>query len=117
MIECGLDDTRDYAFDVLQHLGDVKPYQRVDFRALVQFAETASTASDIALDLTVLSHGYFSPEIGAILGPSATTDYSPWTNMIRSWSLDFLHKIRAACSEETLRIVGLNSTAIEVPTT
>jgi hypothetical protein len=81
MIECDLDDTRDYAFDVFQHLADVKPFQRVDFRALVQFAETAAIASDVALDMTVLSHGYFSPEIGARLGPNATADYSPWSNM------------------------------------
>jgi 7-cyano-7-deazaguanine synthase in queuosine biosynthesis len=115
MIECGLDDAKDYAFDVFQDLGNIKDYQRVGFRALVQFAETAAVASDMALDMTVLSHGYFSPEVGALLGPYATTDYSPWTTMIRSWSKDFLRKVQTACSAETLRIVGRSSTKIKVP--
>jgi hypothetical protein len=101
---------------VFQHIADVKPYQRVDFRALVQFAEITASASDLALDMTVLSHGYFPPEVGARLGPHATADYTPWSKMIRGWSLDFLRKMRVACSTETLGMVGLNSTGTEVPT-
>jgi 7-cyano-7-deazaguanine synthase in queuosine biosynthesis len=116
MLERGLDDPQQYAFDVFQHLGDLKDYQRVDFRALVRFAETAAAASEIELDMTVLSHGYFPPEIGARLGPHPTPDYSPWAKMIRAWSQDFLRKMRAACSAGTLGIVGLNATAVEVTT-
>lgn len=115
MIECGLDDSKHYAFDVFQHLGDVKPYQRVDFRGLIQFAQRAVAANPMKLEMTVLSHGYFSPEVGARLGPSPAADYSPWASMIRSWSQDFLRKMRTACTSETRGMVGLNA-AIEVPT-
>jgi hypothetical protein len=115
MIEAGLDKGIDeYAFDAFLHLQDLKDYQKVDFRALVRFAERHATASEIDLEMTVLAHGYFSPDVGARLGPAATTDYSPWTTMLRSWSQDFLRKMRAACSPQTLGIVGLNPAAIEV---
>lgn len=117
MIECGLDEPHHYAFDVFQHLADVKPYQRVDFRGLIQFAERAVTATEMELDMTVLSHGHFPPEVGARLGPHATADYAPWAKMIRSWSQDFLRKMRTACSSQTRAMVGLSATAIKVPTT
>jgi hypothetical protein len=68
------------------------------------------------LDMTVLSHGYFSPGVGARLGPHATADYTPWANMTRSWAEDFLRKMRTACSSGTRGMVGLNA-VIEVPTT
>ncbi len=117
MIEAGLDKGIDeYAFDAFLHLQDLKDYQKVDFRALVRFAERHATASEIDLEMTVLAHGYFSPDVGARLGPAATADYSPWTTMLRSWSQDFLRKMRSACSPETLGIVGLNPAEIEVPT-
>lgn len=116
MIECVLDDSTHYAFDVFQHLGDVKPYQRQDFRGLIQFAQRAVAANPMELDMTVLSHGYFSPEVGVRLGPYGTADYTPWANMIRSWSQDFLRKMRTACSSETRCMVGLNA-MIKVPTT
>jgi 7-cyano-7-deazaguanine synthase in queuosine biosynthesis len=118
MMEAGLDKGIDeYAFDAFLHLQDLKDHQRVDFRALVRFAERHAAASEIDLEMTVLSHGYFPPDAGARLGPAPTSDYSPWTTMLRSWSQDFLRKMRSACSAETLEIVGLNPAAIEVPTT
>lgn len=118
MMEAGLDKgIEEYAFDVFLHLQDLKDYQKIDFRALVRFAERHATASEIDLEMTVLAHGYFPPDVGGRLGPAATTDYSPWTSMLRSWSQDFLWKMRSACSPETLGIVGLNPAAIEVPST
>jgi 7-cyano-7-deazaguanine synthase in queuosine biosynthesis len=117
MIEAGLDKgITEYAFDAFLHLQDMKDYQQVDFRALVRFAERHATASEIDLEMTVLAHGYFPPDIGARLGPASTTDYSPWTMMLRSWSQDFLKKMRATCSPETLAIVDLAPAAIEVST-
>jgi 7-cyano-7-deazaguanine synthase in queuosine biosynthesis len=115
MMEAGLDKgINEYAFDAFLHLQDLKDYQKVDFRALVRFAERLATASEIDLVMTVLAHGYFPPDFGARLGPTPATDYSPWTTMLRSWSQDFLRKMRASCSPETLAIVGLNPAAIEV---
>jgi 7-cyano-7-deazaguanine synthase in queuosine biosynthesis len=109
MMEAGLDKGIDeYAFDTFLHLQDLKDYQQVDFRALVRFARKHATASEIDLEMTVLAHGYFSPDMGERLGPAATKDYSPWTTMLRSWSQDFLRKMRSVCSQETLAIVGLN---------
>jgi 7-cyano-7-deazaguanine synthase in queuosine biosynthesis len=116
MIECGMDNTRDYAFDVFLHLGDVKPYQRLDFRGLIQFANRAVGASPIELEGMVVSHGFFPPEVGARLGPSPAADYTPWADMIRNWSCDFLRKMRTACSSGTRSMVGLNA-EIEVPVT
>ncbi len=115
MMEAGLDNGDEYAFDVFLHLQDLKDYQKIDFRVLVRFAERHATASEIDLEMTVLAHGYFSPDFGARHGPAATTDYSPWTTMLRSWSQDFLRKIRSACSPETLRSVRINPAVIEVP--
>jgi len=117
MIECALDAPQDYAFDVFQGLEDVGPLKRLDFRGLVQFAERAVAASEMKLEVTVVSHGYFPPEVGAKLGPYATADYTPWAKMILSWSQDFLSKMRIACSQKTLGIVGLNTTSNGVPTT
>lgn len=118
MMEAGLDKgIEEYAFDAFLHLQDLKDYQKVDFRALVRFAERHATGSEIDLEMTVLAHGYFPPEVGSRLGPSATSDYSPWTTMLRSWSRDFLQRMRSACSAETLEIVGLNPAAIEAPAT
>ncbi|MEZ6097675.1 MAG: Qat anti-phage system QueC-like protein QatC [Pirellulaceae bacterium] len=116
MIECGLDDPNQYAFDSFTHLRDMKPYQRADFRDLIQFADRAIVASPMDLEMTVLSHGCFSPEVGARIGPYATPDYSPWANMIRSWANDFRLKMQTACSSETRKIVGLTTNNM-VPST
>lgn len=114
MIECGLDDSNQYAFDSFQHLGDMKPYQRADFRGLIQFAERAIAASPMELEMTVLSHGCFSPEVGGRIGPYATTDYSPWADMIQFWARDFRSKMHTACSVTTRAMVGL-ATKTKVP--
>lgn len=110
MIEAGLDETNDYAFDVFQDLRRLKAYQKVDFRGLVAFAKRNAAASEMELELTVLAHGYFPPEVGTLLGPIPAIDYSPWTTMIRSWSQDFIGKMHIACSLETLEIIGLTPT-------
>lgn len=107
MIEAGFDSGSEYAFDTFQDLQDLKDYQRVDFRALVRFAGLHAVASEIDLEMTVLAHGFFPPEVGTRLGPTPALDYSPWTKMLRSWSQDFLQKMSSACSAKTLEIVGL----------
>jgi 7-cyano-7-deazaguanine synthase in queuosine biosynthesis len=114
MIECGLDSADDYGFDVFGHLDDLKDYQKVDFRALVRFAQDKASASEAALEMAVLSQGFFPPELGGRLGPGATADYSPWTTMIRTWSQDFIRKVRAVSSAETLRVVGLSPAPVPV---
>jgi 7-cyano-7-deazaguanine synthase in queuosine biosynthesis len=49
MMECGLDQADDYAFDAFRDLHNLRPHQRVDFRALVQFAQMSVNASEWAL--------------------------------------------------------------------
>jgi hypothetical protein len=118
MIEWGLDDSSQFAFDSFQDLGDMKPHQRADFRGLIQFAERAIAASPMELETTVLSHGCFSPEVGGRIGPYAMTDYSPWADMIQFWARDFRSKMHTRVQSQRERwLDSLRRRSCQVPTT
>lgn len=102
MFEAGLDSARDYAFDVFVDLPTLTATKSEDLKALVPFAQSISTANELALERVVLAHGPFAPEIGLEIGPHETEDYSPWTRMLRNWSDRFLAYVRRTASRQTL---------------
>ena len=107
MIEAGLDVAGEYAFDVFENLPTVGEVQQVDLMALSRFAKRNASASALQLELAVLAHGHFSTELGGQFGPTPARDYSPWSGMIRSWSIDFIQKLQANCSPSTLSMLGI----------
>lgn len=114
MMEADLDAPADYAFDVFTSLAGLSEHTQADFRALVGFARKIVAAKPLARDMLVLAHGSFRPEVGGILGPAATGDYSPWSSMMARWAEDFLAKVLKNSSAETLRIVGLRQSRVSV---
>jgi 7-cyano-7-deazaguanine synthase in queuosine biosynthesis len=86
----GLDAASDYAFDVFKQLVDMTVTARRDFAALVEFARRYRLLSPLRKQGTVVSQGYFSPAVGEEIGPYATSDYSPWVQMLDRWTGEFL---------------------------
>jgi len=106
LMEAGLDSSSDYAFDVFGNLGTMDSAKQQDMRALARFAMELANADPARLELRVLSHGYFPPDVGLMIGMDPTSDYAPWTNMLRGWATDFLAKL-ADTPTRTRQVVGL----------
>jgi 7-cyano-7-deazaguanine synthase in queuosine biosynthesis len=98
---CGLDNTSDYAFDVFRQFSGMSRTTRLEFVALIEFAGRYRTLSPMRKQATVLSQGYFPPSVGELLGPSATSDYSPWVRMLDRWTGEFLDLVDAQSSAST----------------
>lgn len=97
MIAAGLDEPSEYAFDFLTELPRMTGHKQADVRAVAAFAQRVRQASDMELQMLVLSHGFFPAEIGGHIGPSPTTDYTPWVQMLRRWAQDFLTDVQPRC--------------------
>lgn len=107
LIEAGIDSERQYAFDVFKRFESLDSSKQQDLRAVVRFASHVVNASTTELQTLILSHGHFPPDIGTLIGTSATNSYEPWTEMIQSWARDFLDKIVTTSSSSTRRSLGL----------
>ncbi len=107
MASIGLDHVGHYGVDVLRNLKDLTPYKQADFRALMAFAQRVRTASRTERELIVLSHGAFSPDLGAKLGPYPAMDLSPWSEMLLRWAEAFWDFVLSQASATTRRIVGV----------
>lgn len=107
MVAAGLDDPSEYALDVFRNLAVLSPHLQSDFRALVRFAARVASMTPGQRQMLVLAHGYFPPGAGGRFGPSPTTDYSPWSEMLSRWADDFVGKVEAMSTPSTKRIVGL----------
>jgi len=117
MAHVGLDESGHYGFDVLQNLRLLTRYKQSDFRALVAFAQRVTVASRVQRELIVLSHGAFSSELGARLGPSPAQDLSPWSDMLLRWARGFLDFVQARASASTKRILGVRRADRKAPRT
>jgi hypothetical protein len=98
---CDLDDARHYAFDVFTGFDRLTEKTRLDFASLVAFARQFKELSPLQKQATVVSHGYFSPDLGKRIGPRATADYSPWVEMLDRWTSEFLNLVSAKASIPT----------------
>jgi len=107
MMEADLDAPADYAFDVFTSLAKLTEHTQADFRALAGFAQKIIASKPLGRDMLVLAHGSFPPEVGRVLGPKATEEYSAWSSRMVRWAEDFLAKVRGKSCAETLRILGL----------
>lgn len=96
-----IDRSSDYAFDVFAQLDGMTEKTRIDFVSLVQFARRYRSLSGIQRQAVVLSQGYFAPAVGAELGSSETSDYSPWVEMLDRWTGEFLGLIERRASTST----------------
>jgi hypothetical protein len=108
MFEAQLDNASDYAFDVFTELRTLTSTKTEDVRALVPFAQSISSATEIALQRLVLAHGRFSPDVGAVIGPRAASDYRPWTSMLRTWADLFLAYVRQTSSRAVASALGVS---------
>jgi len=91
MMVCGLDRYQEYAYDVfssggsLRHGRPLTPDKQAHVRAIVPFADRLARASTLELESLVLAHGYFPPDVGSVIGATASSDLRPWTDMLRRW--------------------------------
>jgi 7-cyano-7-deazaguanine synthase in queuosine biosynthesis len=121
MMSCGLDRLQDYAYDVFTTSGSIRrhqpltAYKQTDIRALVPFAERIVHASTIELEKLVLSHGYFPPDVGRVIGQEVTTDYRAWTDMLRRWAEHFMREIPPRCDDGRRAVYGVTPTGSHVP--
>ena len=107
MMETGLDRPKDYAFDAFKAFPRLSARKQSDLRGLVGFAKRIVAGSDAEREMMVVGHGYFPPDVGARIGPSAAKDYSPWVDMLTRWATDFLKKTNAESSAGTKQLLGL----------
>lgn len=107
MIGVGWDDSDDYGFDVFKELASLTTHKQSDFRALVGFANRVVSSTPAKRDLMVMSHGAFSSDVGARIGPAPANDLSPWSDMLLRWSEDFLDKVRTLSSPSTKKIIAI----------
>jgi 7-cyano-7-deazaguanine synthase in queuosine biosynthesis len=114
MMVCGLDDSDDYAFDVL--LGtpsrvrgkEFTSYLQLNAKALFPFARLMTTASDVELHSRVLSHGYFPASVGETIGLETVQTYQPWAEMIRRWATDLVNEFETRLSDEMKERLGFS---------
>lgn len=111
MMVAGLDQPSDYAFDFLVGLPTMTRHTQADVRAVAAFAQRVRQASDMELQLLVLSHGFFPAELGGHIGPSATTNYTPWAQMLRRWAQDFVAEVEPRCSADVWEMLALPTLA------
>lgn len=98
MMAAGLDNSGEYAFDFVTELRGMTPHTQADVRAVAAFAQRVSQASNMELQMLVLSHGFFAAELGGCIGPCPTTDYTPWTEMLRRWARGFVTEVQPRCA-------------------
>lgn len=110
MMVCGLDRPTDYAYDFTVALPKMTTNIQADVRAVTSFAQKVRNASNVELELLILSHGYFSPDIGGQIGPKAVTSFVDWADMLRRWASDFLTEVEPRCSEEVKQMLALTHT-------
>jgi 7-cyano-7-deazaguanine synthase in queuosine biosynthesis len=105
LLESQLDTASHYAFDVFRHFPSLDRDKQQDFRAIVRFALQVNSASTAKLQILILSHGYFPPDIGETIGLSVTGSYDPWIGMLRRWATDFICKVQNTASARTRRAI------------
>jgi hypothetical protein len=106
-----LDDPSHYAFDIFKQFGGMTQTTRAEFASLVDFAQHYRTLSPLHKQGVVLSQGYFSPNAGELLGPSPTSDYSPWVQMLDRWTDEFLTLVDTQGSSATKESLRWSQTA------
>jgi len=109
MMLCGLDRPNHYAFDFLVDLPKMTPHTQADVRAVAAFAQRVIHASDLELQLFVLAHGFFPADVGGRIGPSPTSDYTPWMQMLRRWAQDFVAEVEPRCAPSVRDMLMLQS--------
>jgi 7-cyano-7-deazaguanine synthase in queuosine biosynthesis len=107
LLPAQLDRAGDYAFDVFTRVADLPTHKQADFRALKDFTSRVLKGSAADLQMIVLSHGAFSPEVANKFGAHPATDFSPWARMIKQWALDFEQRINVVASQSTKRVLGI----------
>lgn len=107
LLEAGIDTPRQYAFDAFGKFSSLDVDKKHDLRAVVRFATRVVGTSATELQTLVLSHGHFPATVGSVIGVAETNDYSPWTDMVRSWSRDLLVKLETIASVSTRRALGI----------
>jgi 7-cyano-7-deazaguanine synthase in queuosine biosynthesis len=106
MMICGLDVSDDYAFDIFSGAPsricgkEFSRHLQLDAKALLPFARSMATASDLELQKCVLSHGYFPPSVGEKIGLRAEDTYQSWAEMIRRWANDLVAEFELRISSE-----------------
>lgn len=107
----GLDSASDYAFDIFKQFSGMTETARLDFISLVEFARRYRGQSTLRKQAIVLSQGYFSPTVGAEIGPHKTADYSPWVQMLDHWTAEFLSLVDTQASASTKKSLRWSKTA------
>jgi hypothetical protein len=74
---------------------------RLDFISLIEIARRYRGISGLRKQAIFRSQGYFSPAVGGQIGPHATSDYSPWIQMLEQWTSTFLSLVDTRASAST----------------
>lgn len=107
LTEAGIDSACHYAFDIFNDFRSTDVSKQQDLRAVVRFATNIANASVTQLQALILSHGYFPPTVGSLIGCSETKDYTLWTDMVQNWARDLLNKLAAVTSSSTRLSLGV----------
>ncbi len=103
----GIDNPTHYVSDVFRRLGTLSSYKQANLRMLVAFATRVSRMGQAQLQALALGHGWFPPEVGVLIGPSATEDYRPWADMLARWAKKTLNQVDELCSADTKSRLGI----------
>lgn len=93
-------DENGYLYDVFRDLPKMSEDTARDFRLLVRFALSITTAKEVEVVAALLRHGTFSA------GP-AGDEYTLRAQMLRRWASSFVDLARQRVTTPTRRIVGL----------
>ncbi len=102
----GIDNPRHYVSDAFRRLGTLSQYKQANLRMLIAFATRVARMGQAQLQGLAIAHGWFSPEVGGLIGPSATEDYQPWADMLARWAKKTLKQVDELCSADTRRRLG-----------
>ena len=102
----GIDNPKHYVSDAFRHLGTMSPYKQANLRMLVAFAVKVARMGQAQIQALAFAHGWFPPQVGGLIGPSATEDYTPWADMLSRWAKKVLEQVDELCSADTKRLLG-----------
>jgi len=109
MAPLGIDDPRDYHYDVFDSRDVIDAYKLLDSKAVVGFAKRIEHMSNLEVESLLMRNGAFSPELVSVCGPFVTDSFRPWREMLRNWSAEALKSVEQIADTKTKRIHSLVS--------
>jgi hypothetical protein len=73
---------------------------------LVDFAVKVARMGQAQIQALAFAHGWFPHQVGGLIGPSATENYTPWADMLERWANKVLKQVDELCSADAKRLLG-----------